>query len=312
MNHVSLRLLLVGCTVAVAAHGADAAANPPAKRTPVKRDPVKLTAAPTRHESRVYLVTPVGELKLHFFRPTAGKASDRRPAIVFFHGSGDGAEQFFPQAEYFASRGLVGASADYTVYRKNGGPGSGVDDSVGQAKAAVRWLRSHASELGIDPNKVIAAGGSLGGMLALTTALVPGFDARGDDRTIACEPNALVLFNPAINLGPNLPNAAGEMIGDQVAPALFQKQGAPPAIIFFGTADRHNEPASAFVAKSRTLGNRCDYFTAAGQTHGFFNGQPWTAATVIQADKFLASLGYLQGAPTLQPADPAAVLVEVK
>ena len=149
-------------------------------------------------------------------------------------------------------------------------------------------------------------------MLALTTALVPGFDSNADDRAIPCEPNALVLFNPVIRPPANLVNAAGDPIGEKISPALFQKKGAPPAIIFFGTADRWSEQAPEFMAKSKELGNRCDYFTAANQPHGFFNRQPWTSATAIQVDKFLASFGYLQGPPTLQPADPAAVLVQVK
>lgn len=306
MPHPSFRFLLLALILAVPLRAADAAGKSPAKRVPVK-----LTDAPTRQQSRVYHTTPEGELKLHFFLPPEGKASDRRPAIIFFHGAGDSAEQFFPQAEYFASRGLVCASADYPVFRKDRAPPSRVDESVGQAKAAMRWLRSHASEFGVDPNKLIAAGGSLGGMLALQTALVPGFDSSTDDRAIPCEPNALVLFNPVV-LSRDLANAAGDPIGEQISPALFHKKGAPPAIIFFGTADRYNGPAPEFVTKSRALGNRCDYFTAADQPHGFFNQQPWTSATAIQADKFLASLGYLQGPPTLQPADATAVLVEVK
>ena len=306
MHPAALRLLLLALIVTVPAHAANAAA-----KTPAKRPPVKLTDAPTRKEARVYLVTPDGELKLHVFLPPAGKASDRRPAIVFFHGAGDGAEQFFPHAEYFASRGLVAASADYPVHRKDGKIFR-MDESVGQAKAAVRWMRAHAAEFGVDPTKLVAAGGSLGGMLALTTALVPGFDAGSDDRTIACEPNALILFNPGFQAQPGLVNAAGESVGEKIAPALFQKKGAPPAIFFFGTADRLNGPAAEFIAQSRGLGNRCDYFTAADQPHAFFNRQPWTSATAIQADTFLASLGYLQGPPTLPPADPAAVLVQVK
>jgi hypothetical protein len=38
---------------------------------------------------------------------------------------------------------------------------------------------------------------------------------------------------------------------------------------------------------------------AEGQTHAFFNKQPWKDITLIAADKFLTKLGYLQGKPTL-------------
>ena len=50
-------------------------------------------------------------------------------------------------------------------------------------------------------------------------------------------------------------------------------------------------------------GARCDLHLYQGQSHGFFNKGKYTE-TVIEADKFLVSLGYLKGEPTLRP--PAA------
>jgi hypothetical protein len=35
------------------------------------------------------------------------------------------------------------------------------------------------------------------------------------------------------------------------------------------------------------------------QRHAFFNRQPWTDVTLIEADRFLKALGYLEGEPTL-------------
>ncbi len=157
--------------------------------------------------------------------------------------------------------------------------------------------------------------------MAASVALVPGFDAPGDNLKVSAVPNAMVLFNPALNFTPvagakqraGIVNAAGEEITVKISPFHFLKRGAPPSIIFFGTADdglaSHGQ---TFLAKSRELGNRCELWTAAGQPHGFFNRQPWTSATAIQADRFLASLGYLKGAPTLQPADATAVMGQVK
>ena len=43
-----------------------------------------------------------------------------------------------------------------------------------------------------------------------------------------------------------------------------------------------------------------DKFTAEGEGHGFFNQSPWMERTTIAADKFLASLGYLEGEPTME------------
>jgi acetyl esterase/lipase len=121
----------------------------------------------------------------------------------------------------------------------------------------------------------------------------------------------MVLFNPALNtalLGGMITNAAGADIGAKLSPTLFLKPGAPPTIIFFGTADQLKKHGDEFLKRSGELGNRCEQYAAADMPHGFFNRQPWTAATAVEADRFLASLGYLKGEPTLKVPDAKAVL----
>jgi dienelactone hydrolase len=75
-------------------------------------------------------------------------------------------------------------------------------DSVGDclidAKAAIRWLRAHATELHVDPTKVVAGGGSGGATLAADAVMVEGFDAPDDDHTISAKPDVLVLLTPAL------------------------------------------------------------------------------------------------------------------
>lgn len=261
---------------------------------------VRLTTVAVRQESRTYKVLLQGELKLHFFFPADWRPSDRRPAMLFFHGysskTGGSAGVLFTQAEYFAARGLVTATVSY---RQPLATGWEPDGTVEDAKSAMRWTRSHARELGVDADKIVAAGGSWGGMLAANLALVSGFDASGDDLSISCEPCALVLFNPAVGVVPERKNAKGELIGEKLAPLLHVKKNAPPAIVFYGTGDSLIKDGVEFVAKLRALGNRCDYFTAAEQGHGFFNKEPWTTATAFEVDRFLISLGYLPGPPAL-------------
>src|SRR5262245_31535008 len=77
-----------------------------------------MTDAPVKHEDKVYKKTPQGELTLHFAFPVDWESSDKRPAIVFFFGGGwkNGSyQQFVSQSDYFASRGMVAASADYRI-----------------------------------------------------------------------------------------------------------------------------------------------------------------------------------------------------
>jgi hypothetical protein len=55
----------------------------------------------------------------------------------------------------------------------------------------------------------------------------------------------------------------------------------------------------AYWEKAEEIGVRAEKFLAEGQPHGFFNRSPWRERTLIAADKFLASLGYLKGEPTV-------------
>jgi dienelactone hydrolase len=78
---------------------------------------------------------------------------------------------------------------------------------------------------------------------------------------------------------------------------------SPPTVVFLGTKDKLIPTATAAEYKKRmeAQGRRCDVHLYEGQPHGFFNykKKEYFDKTVIEADKFLASLGYLQGGPTL-------------
>ena len=68
---------------------------------------------PTR--SVVYKTVGDVSLALHLFEPEGHKATDKRPAIVFFFGggwNGGTPSQFYPHCAYLASRGMVAVAAE--------------------------------------------------------------------------------------------------------------------------------------------------------------------------------------------------------
>lgn len=271
-------------------------------------DRPKLTDAKVRTSDHVFKKTPEGELTLHGFFPADWKETDKRPVVVFFFGGGwrNGAyTQFVPQAEYFASRGLVALSADYRIESKHK---TTPDVAVEDAKSAIRWVRANAGKLGVDPGKVVAAGGSAGGHLAAATALVEGFDAK-DDPKGSCRPDALVLFNPFLDgTGRTIKGVGGANVAEAISPTRFLAKGAPPAVLFYGTKDDMLGQGRDYAARCGKLGVRAEVYTAADQPHGFFNRAPWLHVTARQADAFLASLGYLSGPPALKPPADAPEL----
>lgn len=248
------------------------------------------------------------QLKLSLYNPDGFNKNKKYPTIIFFFGggwSGGSITQFEDQAQYFASRGMITILADYRVKSRND---TSPFEAVKDAKSAMRYIKIHAKTLHIDTNKIVAAGGSAGGHLAAATTLLPGLDEEGEDLSVSTKANALVLFNPVIDNGPG--GYGYERIGDrflEISPMHNVTKGAPPTIFFLGTKDKHIPVATAesYKAKMEAVGSRCDLFIYENQEHGFFNknkkdGDKYYNETVRQADLFLASLGYLQGKPTIK------------
>lgn len=258
-------------------------------------------------KSQTYKTVGEKELQIHIHYPPGWKAGDRRPAIIFFFGGGWNSgtpDQFLVQAEYFASRGMVAARADYRVKSRDKVT---PDKCVEDARSAVRWMRKNSKRLGIDPKKLITSGGSAGGHLAACMMIAKSVDADGDDLSISTIPQAMVLFNPVLNFGhEGMIGRLGDdkQLAGRISPTQHISKKTPPALIMFGTEDRLKVHGDEYWKKAEALGVRSEKYIAEGQGHGFFNRSPWRERTLIAADKFLASLGFLKGEPTVkeQPA----------
>ncbi len=263
---------------------------------------VLMLARATGAEMLVYKKVDDRELKLHIEKPADWKPDDRRPAVVYFFGGGwvgGTPEQFRPQSEYFSRRGVVGFRVEYrTIPKGEKGPPL---VCCADAKSAMRYVRCHAAELGVDPARIAAAGGSAGGHLAAFTALVTGLDDPADDIKISCRPNALLLFNPVFNNGPG--QWSHERLGGrfrEFSPAHNIDKGAPPTCVFLRDSDKLiGVPVlREYEAAMKATGARCYAHLYSGAPHGFFNNEPHKSQTTAEADKFLVSLGWLKPTQT--------------
>jgi acetyl esterase/lipase len=253
-------------------------------------------------------------LKLYVFEPQDHKPSDKRPAIVFFFGGGwanGSPQQFEEQCRYLASRGMVAITADYRVASRHQVKAV---DCVRDAKSAIRWVRAHAAELGVDPDRIVAAGGSAGGHIAACTGCIKEFDEPSEESTVSSCPNALVLFNPVASLDPQLakqddPRVKGlaNRLGVEplrISPANHVAADSPPTLVLVGSEDFLIDGVHQLVDKMKAANVRCELDLYEGRQHGFFNqrgkGNADFLKTTESVDRFLTSLGYLEGEPAVE------------
>ena len=242
------------------------------------------------------------ELKMYIFNPDGHKASDKTPCMVFFHGGGwnnGHPKSFFKQAEYLASRGMVAMSAQYRLRDSNG---TSPKECVIDGKSAIRWVRAHAKELGIDPDMIAAGGGSAGGHVAAATATLKLYDDPVEDKSVSSKPNALVLLNPVIDNGPT--GYGYSKVKDYwqgFSPKHNIDSTTPPTIFLVGTNDDRVplEMSKGYKAEMDKFGKRCDLILYEGEVHSFYSKSKYNE-TLMEIDKFLVSLGYLKREPIMK------------
>lgn len=250
------------------------------------------------------------DLQLHIFEPPALEGRKRTAAIVFFFGGGwqsGTPSQFYAQARSLADLGMLAMTAEYRVKKRNG---TSPFESVEDAKSAIRWVRRNAQKLGIDPKRIVAAGGSAGGHLAACTGLISGHESPDEDLKVSSQSNAMILFNPVLDttakgFGRKHVGADRET---EISPCHHVAPGQPKTLVLHGTADNTVpfENAERFVQLMKESGNSARLVAYEGQSHGFFNSFTFRPkrfdrsryeSTLQESIDFLAELGYLQSNP---------------
>lgn len=235
-----------------------------------------------------------------FFPPNHEPAKSKVPGIILFHGGGwqsGTLQQFRAACAYFASRGLVCATAEYQMLDKTAAKLPAGESKkrvcVTDAKSAIRWFKQHAGELGIDPARIITGGGSAGGHISALATMNPGLNDPADPKGIDTSVVAYLWFNPAF--------APDDHKDPEIDILSQMNAGLPPAISFFGDKDDWKIGWDAAHLKWKQLGVKTiELHIAKEQKHSFFNKDPWRTVTLIEADKFLVKHGFLTGEPTLK------------
>ncbi|MDN4609844.1 alpha/beta hydrolase [Arthrobacter burdickii] len=219
-------------------------------------------------------------LLLDLYLPAGASAGTTFPAVVHFHGGGwrtgersslgptvDGFG--LSPIEQLVDAGFVVASADYRLSGVATFPAQVLD-----AKAAVRWVRTHSADYGVDPDRIYAwgdsAGGHLAGLVGLTARVEHFGEPATDDGVAAVAawypPTDLVRMGAqartdAVARADDPGSREALLLGAQpseapdkaaaASPVTYVHAGAPPFFLAHGTADRFvPAPQSATLAEA--------------------------------------------------------------
>jgi acetyl esterase/lipase len=152
--------------------------------------------------------------------------------------------------------GITSFVLKYRLAREPGSPYSIERDAAADARRAVRWVRAHAADYGIDPQRIGLMGFSAGGELVSLAADTPEPTRTGKPDaidTVSARPDFQVLIYP----GPlGIPAAKPE--------------GAPPAFLAAGTLDQCCAmPTITLYQQLRSAGISAELHLFADTDHGF-------------------------------------------
>jgi acetyl esterase/lipase len=247
-------------------------------------------------------------LQLDLYLPAQAKAG-AAPGIVFVHGGGWRAgvrANFAPMAIRMAERGYAAATISYRL-----SPEALYPAAVQDARAAVRWLRSHAAEYGIDPARIAIGGGSAGGQIAALAGVTPGlarFDPEDGPNAVSSGVQAIVNIDGLSDFTSEAarkneddpakqPSSAGAWFGGRYADKaalwreaspLFYVNAKTPPVLFIGSAQpRFSVGREEMVARMREHGVASRVVLLPDTPHSFWLFDPWLEPTVEATVQFL-------------------------
>lgn len=230
------------------------------------------------------------------------RTNDLKPAIVYVPGGGFTSadyEKFFEMRSALAKAGFVVAAAEYRVVPDR------FPAPLEDGKAAVRYLRAHASDYGIDPKRIGVLGDSAGGWLSqlmATTGEEHLYD-KGDylDQSSAVQAavslygisdvrnigagfpeeiqkihsspavtEALLVNGPAFSTSPGGPVDADPSKALQAGSMGHLEGAKPPILLMHGSADHLVSPVQSkqFFEALKKHGDHVEYIIVEGAGHG--------------------------------------------
>jgi PelA/Pel-15E family pectate lyase len=260
---------------------------------------VPVSPAVQENENIVYTAYGYRHLSLDLFVP-AGNDNGPFPGVIIIHGGGwrSGSRQMeIPMARTLAAHGYAAAVVEYRLSGEAKYP-AGVHD----LKAAIRWMRAHASEYGIDSSRLAVMGGSAGGTLAVLLGATGDrreFEGAGTHAGFSSAVQAVIDIDGVVDFtdsaesgkdsDPTKPSAGKLWFGSaysdrpdlwREASAVNWATSAMPPIMFVNSAlDRFHAGRDPMIAKLNTLGVYSEVHSIPNTPHPFWLMHPWFEET---------------------------------
>ncbi|SDL97294.1 Acetyl esterase/lipase [Catalinimonas alkaloidigena] len=248
--------------------------------------------------------TPYGDRQLHadIFHPKK-TAAGPYPAVLLIHGGGwrSGSKfNLIPMAQQLAAAGYVTLAVEYRLALEALYPASLVD-----IKAAIRWLRAHAREYHVDPEKIAVLGCSSGAQVVTligTTPSDPQFeggaypDQSSDVQAIVNIDGVVSFIHPEAEAEVK-GNSASTWLGARyeenptlwtaASPLEHVSAQTPPILFVNSSIPRFHAGRDDFFQKLDAYGTYHEVHTLPDTPHPFWLLHPWFKPTVGYVRGFL-------------------------
>jgi acetyl esterase len=201
------------------------------------------------------------------------------PAVVIVHGggwvAGDRKSTVQPLFRPIEQAGLAWFSISYRLAGNMGVFGAAVDDVV----QAVKYVRSHAAEYDVDPDRIALIGESAGAQLASMAALSPELNGAVRGVVALYSPSDLVELAKTSKQIPESVRRSVErtpwadmlLAGlKRLSPVYNVRSDMPPFLLIHGTADTlvPFEQSQQMCDRMHAVGAKCELYAVKGGGHG--------------------------------------------
>lgn len=216
------------------------------------------------------------------------------PATILVHGgawvAGDRINNVRPLLEPLADAGIAWFSISYRlaadVARNPIGAAMQMGTAESDVRRAVAFVKEHAFEYRVSPNRLVLIGESAGGQLASMAALKPDADGAVQGVVAFYTPSDLAMLVRTSSLIPdNVRDAVKGTMFDNIlmagltefSPINAVSSSAPPFLLIHGTDDNVVPFAQSerFCDKLRASNVGCEIFPVKGGAHGI---RAWESA----------------------------------